>query len=167
LIPSANPAGLAPARERLKKMPTNPEFSLYKNILEQAPDAILYADREGVIRLWNRGAELIFGYSAQEAIGQSLDLIIPERLRGRHWEGYFRAMDTGESRYGTELLSVPALHRDDRQLSCAFSIVMIKDGHGKPLGVASIMRDITPAFEREKALKKRLAELEAQVTARK
>lgn len=135
--------------------------NIYKDILEQAPDAILYADREGIIRLWNRGAELVFGFSAAEAIGQSLDLIIPERLRGRHWEGYFKVMETGVSRYGTELLSVPALHRDGRQLSCAFSIVMIKDDEGKPLAVASIMRDVTAAFEREKALNKRIAELEA------
>jgi PAS domain S-box-containing protein len=137
---------------------------LYRNIVEQAPDAILYADREGIIRLWNRGAELVFGFSAEEAIGQSLDLIIPERLRGRHWEGYFKVMATGQSRYGTELLTVPALHRDGRQLSCAFSIVMIKDDRGTPLGVASITRDGTVAFEREKALKKRVAELEARLS---
>ena len=138
---------------------------LYRTILEQAPDAILYADREGVIRLWNRGAALVFGFTAEEAIGQSLDLISPERLRGRHWEGYFKVMETGESRYGIELLTVPALHRDGRQLSCAFSIVMLKDDQGKPLGVASIMRDGTEAFEREKALKKRIAELEAMTAA--
>ena len=138
---------------------------LYRTILEQAPDAILYADREGIIRLWNRGAALVFGFTAEEAIGQSLDLIIPERLRGRHWEGYFKVMETGESRYGTELLTVPALHRDGRQLSCAFSIVMLKDDQGKPLGVASIMRDGTAAFDREKALKSKVAELEAKLAA--
>ena len=137
----------------------------YRAILEQAPDAILYADREGIIRLWNRGAALVFGFTAEEAIGQSLDVIIPERLRGRHWEGYFKAMETGESRYGTELLTVPALHRDGRQLSCAFSIVMLKDDQGKPLGVASIMRDGTAAFDREKALKSKVAELEAKLAA--
>lgn len=138
---------------------------LYKTILDQAPDAILYADREGIILLWNRGAELLFGHSAQEAIGQSLDLIIPEKLRGRHWEGYFKVMETGVSRYGTDLLTVPALHRDGRQLSCAFSIVMLKDAHGKPLGVASIMRDGTAAFEREKGYKAKIAELEAKLAA--
>ena len=138
---------------------------LYRAILEQAPDAILYADREGIIRLWNRGAALVFGFTAEEAIGQSLDLIIPERLRGRHWEGYFKVMETGESRYGTELLTMPALHRDGRQLSCAFSIVMLKDEHGKPLGVASIMRDGTAAFDREKGYKARIAELEVKLAA--
>lgn len=141
------------------------QTQLSERILEQAPDAILYADRQGIIRLWNRGAELVFGHSTQEAIGQSLDLIIPERLRGRHWEGYFKVMETGVSRYGTELLTVPALHRDGRQLSCAFSIVMVKDDQGKPLGVASIMRDVTAAFEREKALKAKVAELESKLAA--
>ncbi|BCR04879.1 signal transduction histidine kinase [Desulfuromonas versatilis] len=140
-----------------------PQF--YRQIIDQAPDAVLFSDREGIIRLWNRGCELVFGYSAAEALGQSLDLIIPERLRGRHWEGYWRVMETGETRYGTDLLSVPALHRDGHQLSCAFSIVMLKDEQGMPLGVASIMRDVTAAFDKEKALKKRIAELElAQAT---
>ena len=136
---------------------------LAEQIVNQAPDAILYADREGIIRLWNRGAELVFGVSAEEAVGQSLDVIIPERLRGRHWEGYFKVMETGVSRYGTELLTVPALHRDGRQRSCAFSIVMYKDEQGRPLGVASIMRDATATFEREKAFKSKIAELEAKL----
>jgi PAS domain S-box-containing protein len=142
-------------------MPTALSQNLHEQIVALSPDAILYSDRAGIIRLWNGGAERIFGFSAEEAIGQSLDLIIPERLRERHWEGYFKVMATGETRYGTDLLSVPALHRDGRQLSCAFSIVMIKDDQGQPLGVASIMRDNTAAFERERAQKKRIAELEA------
>ncbi|HKI51878.1 MAG TPA: PAS domain S-box protein [Geothermobacteraceae bacterium] len=140
-------------------MTDNFRSEYYQQIIEQAPDAVLFSDREGLIRLWNRGAELIFGYSAAEALGQSLDLIIPERLRGRHWEGYHRVMETGQSRYGTGLLSVPALHKDGRQLSCAFSIVMLKDEQGTPIGVASIMRDGTAAFEKEKALKQQIAAL--------
>jgi len=135
---------------------------IYQQIVDQAPDAVLFSDREGVIRLWNRGAELIFGYSVSEALGQSLDLIIPERLRDRHWAGYRQVMATGESRYGTGLLSVPALHKDGRQLSCAFSIIMLKDAQGHPVGVASIMRDNTAAFEKEKALKLQVAELEGR-----
>ncbi len=146
-------------------MTTTLSQNIYEHIICQSPDAVLYSDREGIIRLWNQGAERIFGFSATEAIGQSLDLIIPERLRARHWEGYFKVMATGESRYGTDLLSVPALHRDGRQLSCAFSIVMLKDDQGKPLGVASIMRDGTAAFDREKALKSKVAELEAKLAA--
>lgn len=132
----------------------------YRQIIDQAPDAILFSDRNGIIRMWNRGCQLVFGYSASEALGQSLDLIIPERLRSRHWEGYRRVMETGVTRYGTGLLSVPARHRDGHQVSCAFSIVMLKDEQGKPLGVASTMRDVTAIFDKEKALKKRIDELE-------
>jgi len=138
------------------------QFSrIYEQIIEQAPDAVLLADREGIIRLWNRGAELVFGFTAVEALGQSLDLIIPERLRQRHWDGYHRVMATGESSYGTRMLSVPALHRDGRQLSCEFSIVMVKGEEGEVLGVASIMRDVTAAWQKEKELRARLAELQA------
>ncbi len=135
---------------------------LYREIIEQAPDAILLSDREGRIRLWNRGCELVFGYSETEALGQSLDIVIPEKLRARHWEGYFKVMETGESAYGTKLLAVPALHKDGHQLSCAFSIVLLKDDSGKPAGVASIMRDVTDVWTREKALKERIAELEKE-----
>ncbi|MDF1581018.1 MAG: PAS domain S-box protein [Desulfuromonadales bacterium] len=134
-------------------------LEFYRQIIDQAPDAILFSDREGTIRLWNRGCELVFGYSAAEALGQSLDIIIPEKLRGRHWEGYHKVMATGETRYGTELLSVPARHKDGHRLSCAFSIVMLKDDYGKPLGVASVMRDVTATFEREKQLMQKIAAL--------
>ena len=145
-------------------MPAAIPADLYRQIIDQAPDAVLYADREGLIRLWNRGAELIFGYTSAEALGQSLDLIIPERLRGRHWDGYHRVMATGQSRYGTDLLSVPAQHKDGRQLSCAFSIVLVKDDAGQPLGVASILRDGTAAWQKEKDLKAQLAALQSRPT---
>jgi len=141
-------------------MPETLPPNVYQEIIDQAPDAILYADREGIIRLWNRGAELLFGYSAAEALGQSLDLIIPERLRGRHWDGYHRVMASGETRYGTDLLSVPAQHRDGRRLSCEFSIVMLKDKEGKVLGIASLMRDATARWQKEKEQLARIAELE-------
>lgn len=141
-------------------MSNHQQQELCCSIIEQAPDAILFSDREGIIRLWNRGCELIFGFTQSEALGQSLDLIIPEKLRARHWEGYFQVMQTGVSAYGTKLLSVPALHKDGRQLSCAFSIVMLKDQSGTPTGVASIMRDVTDAWMREKGLKEKIAQLE-------
>ncbi len=134
---------------------------LSREILSLAPDAILFADQKGIIRLWNRGAEMIFGFTADEAIGQSLDLIIPERLRAVHWDGYYRVMKTGETRYGKDLLSVPALHRDGHQLSCEFSIVMLKDETGKITGIASIMRDVTERWKREKALKEQVATLKS------
>jgi PAS domain S-box-containing protein len=143
-------------------MSPQPAASLYKEILEQAPDAILYADREGIIRLWNQGAERIFGFSAAEAIGQSLDLIIPERHRQRHWDGYHQTMATGVTKYGTTMLAVPALRQGGGQLTTEFSVVMIKDEQGTPQGVAAILRDISARRAEEKALRDRLAALEAQ-----
>ena len=135
--------------------------ALSQQILALAPDAILFADREGIIRLWNQGAERIFGCSAEEAVGQSLDLIIPEKLRARHWEGYHKTMATGETRYRTEMLAVPAMHQNRSRLSTEFSIVLLSDDDGKPFGVAAIMRDITERRQQEKELSDRLAELEA------
>ena len=142
-------------------MSTDLKATHYKTILEQAPDAILYADRDGIIRLWNQGAERIFGFSAQEAIGQSLDLIIPEAQRQRHWDGYHQTMATGITRYGTKLLAVPALHQSGTRLSTEFSIIMLKDDAGQPCGVAAIMRDVSERHAKDKALREKLAALEA------
>jgi len=139
------------------------DVSVYRDILEQAPDAVLYADREGIIRLWNQGAERIFGCSAAEAIGQSLDVIIPERHRQRHWDGYHQTMATGITKYGTKMLTVPALHHSGEQFTTEFSIVMLKDGQGQPQGVAAIMRDVSARRAEEKALRDRLAALESKV----
>ena len=131
-------------------------------VLESAAEAVIYADRDGVIRFWNPGAERVFGFTAAEAIGQSLDLIIPERQRPRHWAGYDQVMRTGRSRYGSgDLLSVPALRKDGGRISVEFTIVPLKDAGGAMLGMAAILRDVTARFEETKALRKRLAELEA------
>ena len=135
---------------------------LYQQIIEGAQDAIVFADKEGIIRLWNSGAEAIFGYSAEEAIGETLDLIVPEKLREKHWEGYSRVMETGVTKYGSDLLAVPALKNDNSRLSVEFTIVLLKNDSGKPIGTAAIMRDVTERWQKEKELKKRLAELEAQ-----
>jgi PAS domain S-box-containing protein len=135
---------------------------LSQQIIENAPDAILYVDAEGLIQQWNGGAERIFGFTATEAVGQSLDIIIPEKLRGRHWEGYYKVMASGQSRYGSDLLSVPALHRDGQRLSVDFSIVMLKDEQGQVTGIASLMRDMTAQRQKEKELKERIAELEGR-----
>lgn len=134
--------------------------TMSQQIINLAPDAIMFADREGIIRLWNKGAERIFGLPAEQAIGQSLDLIIPEKLRERHWEGYHKTMATGETRYGTELLAVPAMRHNGSRLSTEFSIVMLTGDDNKPIGVAAIMRDVTEKHQKEKALRERLAELE-------
>jgi PAS domain S-box-containing protein len=135
---------------------------LYEQIVSHAPEAIIYADREGKIRFWNDGATTIFGYTAEDAVGQSLDLIIPERQRGRHWEGYEKVMQTGVSRYGVDLLSVPAVRKDGSRLSLEFSIVLVRDEAGQPAGVAAIMRDVTARWQQDRELKARLAALEAK-----
>ena len=141
-------------------METGSLEGLYQQIIEGAQDAIIFADKEGTIRLWNSGAEAIFGYSAEEAIGETLDLIVAEKLREKHWEGYRKVMDTGVTKYGSDILAVPALKKDDSRLSVEFTIVLLKDDTGKPQGTAAIMRDMTERWQREKELKKRLAELE-------
>lgn len=132
----------------------------YMQIIDTAPDAILFSDREGNICLWNEGAEHLFGFSHAEAMGQSLDIIIPPRLRERHWEGYYRAIATGEFRYGKyELLSVPALRKDGSQISCAFSMIIMRDEDNEIIGMASILRDVTKAWDKEKELRQQIAEL--------
>ena len=126
-------------------------------------DAIVYADAEGVIRRWNRGATRIFGFSEAEALGQSLDLIIPERLRERHWQGYHATMRSGQSRYGDgQILSVPALRKDGARISVEFTIVPFTDGSGQMIGIAAIMRDTTAQFEELRALRRRLAAAETE-----
>lgn len=138
-----------------------PHERLTKLIIEGTPDAVLFADQKGLIRYWNNGAERIFGFSAEEALGRSLDLIIPEKLRPRHWQGYDQVLRTGVSRYSTELLAVPALHKNGRQLSCEFSIVAIHDEENRIIGFASIMRDVTVRWEREKELRQELTRLKS------
>lgn len=134
---------------------------LVSSIVAASSDAIMFSDREGIIRLWNSGAERMFGFSSAEALGQSLDLIIPDNLRVRHWDGYGRVMESGTSRYSTDLLSAPALRKDGTRISTEFSMVMVKDDAGKMLGVAAIIRDVTARWQREKELKERIKALEA------
>ncbi|BCS54474.1 PAS domain S-box protein [Geobacter sp. SVR] len=134
---------------------------LYGQIVQNVSDAVMFSDREGIIRLWNAGAERMFGFAAEEALGQSLDLIIPENLRARHWEGYFRVMQSGSSHYSIDLLSAPALRRDGTRISTEFSMVLVKDDSGQMLGVAAVIRDVSARWQREKELKERVRELEA------
>lgn len=133
---------------------------LLLQLLENAPDAILISDREGIIRFWNKGAEQMFGHTSAKAVGQSLDLIIPENLRGRHWDGYRRVMASGETKYKTGLLSSPGVHKNGSRISLEFSMVLLHDEiHGME-GCASIMRDVTERWQKEKALKTKLAAFE-------
>jgi PAS domain S-box-containing protein len=132
------------------------------SLVQAAGDAIIAADTDGKIRLWNPAAERIFGFTTEDALGHSLDLIIPERWRHRHWEGYQRVMRTGQTRYGTEVLRVPALHKDGRALSIAFTVALLPAGDGGIQAIAAIVRDETARWEEERALRRRLTELEAR-----
>lgn len=139
--------------------------ALLNQLVGNAPDAILLSDKEGIIRFWNDGAERMFGHTAAEAIGQSLDLIIPENLRARHWEGYWRVMATGETKYKTGLLSSPGIRKDGSRVSLEFSMVLLRNEVGAMLGVGSVLRDVTERWKKEKELKDRLSACEAELSA--
>jgi PAS domain S-box-containing protein len=127
-------------------------------LLTSMPDAVVYSDFEGRIQFWNKGAEGMFGFTSVEAVGQSLDIIIPENLRKRHWDGYEVTMRTGVTRYGAgDLLAVPAIRKDGSRLSTEFTIVPFKDESGRMLGIAAIMRDVSKRFEEMRALRKQAA----------
>lgn len=128
-------------------------------IVGGASDAVVATDHGGAISLWNPGAERIFGHTAAEAVGQSLDIIIPESLRGRHWEGYHRVAETGVTRYGSgDLLAVPALRKDGTRISIEFTIsMMIEDGTVQ--GMVAVIRDVSKAYEQTRALRKEITEL--------
>ena len=128
-------------------------------------DAVVVCDAAGAITLWNPAAERMFGFTADEALGQSLDLIIPERLRKRHWDGYHQTMATGITRYGSDLLRVPAVNKGGTPMSIAFTVALLFDAEGKVSAIASVIRDETVRFGEERDLKKRIAELEAQLAA--
>src|SRR3569623_419446 len=134
-----------------------------QQLINAIGDAIVVCDASGAIILWNPGAEHIFGFTEQEAIGHLLDLIIPERLRKRHWDGYHKSMETGQTRYGNDLLKVPAVHKDGRKLSIAFTVAMLYSPDKKISAIASVIRDETSRFEEERALRSRIAELESKV----
>lgn len=137
---------------------------LSEAILATQSDAIVAADQDGIICFWNPGAQRLFGYSSGEALGKTLDLIIPERLRDRHWDGYRRVMATGQSRYGTaDVLSVPALRKDGATISVEFTVTLLQS-EGRVIGIAAIMRDVSQRFEEIRALKRKLAELTKPAT---
>ena len=138
---------------------------LAQAIVEGSPDAIVFADREGTIRAWNAAAERMFGYAASEAVDRSLDIIIPENLRARHWTGYQEVMRTGVTRYGTELLSVPALRKDGTRLSLEFGVALVRGPDGDLAGIVATLRDVTERWRRDKELRERLARLEKRTAS--
>jgi PAS domain S-box-containing protein len=129
-------------------------------IVESSDDAIIGKDINGVITSWNRGAERIFGYPASEALGASLDLIIPERFRRAHWEGFQRAIDTGRTKYADRVLTTRSAHRDGSKLYVDLSFGLVTDDKGAILGALAIGRDCTARYVADAALKARLAALE-------
>ena len=141
----------------------NNPAALGEALLHSASDAIVATDREGHITFWNPGAARIFGFTAEEAAGQSLDIIIPENLRARHWEGFRHTMATGTSRYGHgDLLSVPGLTKEGARISVEFTILLLRDGTQAVNGTVAVMRDVTKRFEEVRELKRRLAEADGR-----
>lgn len=134
--------------------------SLEQQIVDGAGDAIVFADAAGTIRLWNAAAERMFGYPAVEAVGASLDLIVPEKHRPRHWDGYARVMRTGQTKYGGELLAVPAVRRDGSRISIEFTVTLVRDGDGAVQGIAALIRDVTARRNADTKLRQRVQELE-------
>jgi PAS domain S-box-containing protein len=131
-----------------------------EDFVQAAADAIIAAATDGKIILWNPAATRLFGFTAEEALGQSLDLIIPERLRARHWEGYRQVMATGHTKYGSEVLRVPAQHKDGKTLSIAFTVSLLEAPNGAGRIISAIIRDETTRWNEERELRRRLAELE-------
>ena len=134
----------------------------FAQLVSDFADAVVIADPDGLIVFWNAAATSLFGWSATEAVGSSLDLIIPERLRARHGAGYRRVMSTGHTDYGNRLLEVPAIHRDGRPLSVSFTVTLLTDpGRQQPHGIAAVIRDDTERWQERRRTRQRLAELEA------
>ncbi|AEK61849.1 signal-transducing histidine kinase, putative [Collimonas fungivorans Ter331] len=136
-----------------------------RQLVQAVGDAIVISDAKGAITLWNPAAERMFGFTQGEALGQSLDLIIPERQRQRHWDGYQKTMDTGITRYGNDVLRVPAVHKDGHTLSIAFTVALLHTADNKVAAIVAVIRDESSRFAEDRALRKRLAEMEARLTA--
>ena len=143
------------------------EYMIIDNdqLIQAMGDAVVVADTQGVIVQWNPAATRIFGFTEDEAMGRPLDLIVPERQRARHNEGYAKTVATGTTRYGSSLLRVPALHKDGRRLSIAFTVALLTGEDGRAAGVAAVIRDETTRFEADQKLRQRIAELEAALKA--
>jgi len=132
----------------------------FQQLVEAFGDGVIVCDAAGAIVFWNAAATRIFGFTEEDALGQSLDLIVPQRQQQRHWDGYHKTMATGQTRYGTDLLRVPALHKEGKPLSIAFTVALLHGADGKVTGIAAVVRDDTARWNEERALKARVRELE-------
>jgi len=139
----------------------------FKALVSHIGEAVIISDRNENILFWNASAQRIFGYSQAEALGRTLSIITPERFRERHSKGYFHTMETGKTKYGNTLLRVPAVHKDGRSISIAFSVTMIFDDQDQPMAIAAIIRDETERFQEERKLKEKLAVYEKNHLANK
>ena len=138
----------------------------FKQLVSAVGDAVIAADARGAITLWNPAAVRMFGYEESEALGKSLDIITPHRYQQRHWDGYYKTMETGKTKYGHDLLKVPATHKDGHTLSIAFTVAMLFTPEEKVSAIVAVIRDETTRFAEERAFKKRIMELETQVAER-
>jgi PAS domain S-box-containing protein len=130
-----------------------------RRMVDSLADAVVVADAAGIIVFWNAAATRVFGWPASDALGQSLDLIIPERFRARHWAGYRQTMATGHTDYGERLLEVPAVHRDGRTLSIAFTVTLLRDDERRPAAIAAVVRDDTERWQERRRLEAEIAAL--------
>ena len=138
--------------------PTGLDDAALAKLAHAMADAVIVCDPEGTIVYWNPAAHRVFGWEADDAIGQSLDLIIPEKQRRAHWDGYRRVMATGVTRYGEDLLRVPALHADGKRRSIAFTVSLLKDSTGAVTGIAAVVRDETDRWAEEQELRRQVRE---------
>jgi len=141
------------------------QASVYQAIVEQAPEAIILADRSGMITVWNRGAETVFGWTAAEVLGLSLDVIIPERLRRAHWDGFRRAMDSGETKYGGRVLATRSMHKNGSKLYVDLSFALVKDRSGAVIGALAVGREVTARHLAENELRAQVRTLEEKLAA--
>jgi PAS domain S-box-containing protein len=159
--PPTDEGGEAPCLAHLFEEADGIAESVLAQLMADLADAVVIADARGLITFWNEAATRLFGFVADEALGRSLDLIIPERFRERHWSGYHRVMATGHTDYGQRLLEVPALHRDGRPLSIAFTVTLVRrPGEARPVGIAAVMRDDTERWQERRRIRDELARLQ-------
>jgi PAS domain S-box-containing protein len=138
----------------------------YKMLVESVGDAVMACDASGAITLWNPACERMFGFTQLDAMGKSLDMIIPQRQQQRHWDGYHKTMQTGITKYGSDVLRVPAMHKDGHRLSIAFTVSMLHTPDGKVSQIVAVVRDESARFSEDRNLRKRLVELETQIAAK-
>jgi PAS domain S-box-containing protein len=158
---ASDDGGEAPCFAHLLDEPDDDAERLLALLVKELADAVVIADPDGTITFWNNAATDLFGFTRSEAIGRSLDLIIPERLRERHWTGYREVMATGRTSYAHRLLEVPALHADGHVLSVAFTVTLLDDGSGRPSAIAAVLRDDTQRRQELRRLRDEVAQLHA------